>query len=232
MSGSMSAPPPTQPIVFPHILYVKKPAPPTQKSPARPAGPSLSTDYSVDCIIDCVGCGFLDPHRKIEPTWTLYDPYLPPPDSDTMDPNPQREVLALLGLAPLQPLQPLQPLPPALNENEFFFNLQELNEVDEIDSLDKELGKMNVPLDRMLTWADMCDYHRYKFVTGRTFKNRGYYASIIVDFYHRLFYAYPEDLRTGLVEYDPNIHEVQTMLYECQLRRLEELAEEERMGLH
>jgi hypothetical protein len=53
-----------------------------------------------------------------------------------------------------------------------------------------------------------------------------------VDFYWRLFCAYPEDVRSGLVEYDPNIHEVQTMLYESQLRRLGELADEERMGLH
>ncbi len=167
--------------------------------------------------------------EKIEPTWILYDPYLPPPDSDTMDPNPQHEVLALLGLAPLQPLQPL---PPAFNNNEFFFNLQELNEVDEIDSLDKELGKMNIPLDRMLTWTDIDEYHRHKFVTGRSFKNRGYYHSMVQEFYARIFYAYPEDLRTGLVEYNPNIHEVQTMLYEEQLRCLEQLAEAERMGLH
>lgn len=165
--------------------------------------------------------------EKIEPTWILYDPYLPPSlNPDKMDPNPQRELLILMGLAPPQPL------PPALNNNQFFFNLEELNEVDERESLDKELAKMNIPLDRMLTWADMCDYHRHKFVTGRSFKNRGYYASIIVDFYWRLFYAYPEDLRTGRVEYDPNIHEVQTMLYESQLHRLEELAEGERMGLH
>ena len=101
--------------------------------------------------------------------------------------------------------------------------------IDELYGLDKELAEMDVPLGRMLTWEDIDGYHLHKFITGRTFKNRSYYNSMLEEFYRRIFYAYPEELREGRAEYNPNIHETETMLYEGQLRRLEELLEEERM---
>lgn len=101
--------------------------------------------------------------------------------------------------------------------------------LDELYGLDKELAEMDVPLGRMLTWEDIDGYHLHKFITGRSFKNRGYYNSVLEDFYRRIFHAYPEELRQGRAEYDPNIHETETMLYEGQLRRLEELLDEERM---
>ena len=101
--------------------------------------------------------------------------------------------------------------------------------IDELEGLDKELANMDVELGRMLTWEDIDGYHLHKFITGRTFKNRGYYNSVVEDFYRRIFNAYPEELREGRAQYNPNIHETETMLYEGQLRRLEELLHEENL---
>ena len=188
----------------------------------------------------------IPPHQLVDPHQPL-DP-LPPfplqlngplPLFPVLEPNQilrlprqRREIPDLPPLYPDDIIQnpDLAPVyPPVINDNVPFFNIQDQ---DEINILDMELGKMNVPLDRMLTWADIDGYYLHKFRTGRSFKNRGYYDSLVQDFYARIFYAYPEDLRAGLVEYNPNIHEVQTMLYEEQLRCLEQLSEEERMGLH
>lgn len=99
--------------------------------------------------------------------------------------------------------------------------------IDELEDLDKELAEMDVELGRMLTWEDIDGYHLHKFITGRTFKNRGYYNSVLEDFYRRIFHAYAEELREGRAEYNPNIHETETLLYEGQRRRLEELVAEE-----
>jgi hypothetical protein len=124
--------------------------------------------------------------------------------------------LVALGLAPAQ-LVPLQPLPnvdPALLEAQF-------RAADEADN--EVVWPTEGDLGRMLSWQDLANdaYHLHKFQTGRTFKNRGFYENTLVDFYQRIYFTYPEEVRSGAVAYDPNVHDQKTNLYEGQLQFLE-----------
>lgn len=162
-----------------------------------------------------------------------------PPHNMVLPPQPfQAPQLPQLGRPQLQlapPIElPLVPLFPFGQDDDIIRDFPGLRlggaaGIDELEGLDKELANMDVELGRMLTWEDIDGYHLHKFITGRTFKNRSYYNSILEEFYRCIFNAYPEELRNGRVQYNPNIHETETMLYEGQLRRLEELLEEERM---
>ncbi len=138
--------------------------------------------------------------------------------------------LVALGLAParlppfmpaLQAEGPLLPLPlpgvdPALLEGQF-------RAADEAD--DEVVWPTEGDLGRMLTWQDLVDdgYHLQKFQTGRSFKLRGFYENTLVDFYQRIYFTYPEEVRSGVVPYDPNVHDQRTNLYEGQLQFLESM---------
>jgi hypothetical protein len=98
------------------------------------------------------------------------------------------------------------------------------------DDEEDELPHIEGDLGRALKWTDIDHHYLYYFTTGRSFKFRGYYQTKVEDFYYRIFSAYPEEVKTGRVPYDPNIHEVQTGCYEGQLDWLILKAEEERMG--
>ncbi len=111
---------------------------------------------------------------------------------------------------------------------DLFQHMLDADGIGVLHGLDKELAHMDVSLGRMLHWADIDSYYLQKFITGRSFKNHGYYNSVLEDFYRCIFNAYPEELRKGRVAYDPQIHNVETLLYEGQLARLKELAEDER----
>jgi len=134
--------------------------------------------------------------------------------------NDVRAYLVAHGLAPaaLPPFGavPLPPLPP----------LPLFGDYEEVDAMNNEgndeAWAVEGDLGRMLTWEDIDEYHLYKFTTGRSFKLRGFYENKLVEFYERIFYAYPEEVRSGAVAYNPNIHNQQTHVYEAQLQRLEE----------
>ncbi len=83
-------------------------------------------------------------------------------------------------------------------------------------------------LGRMITWEDIPSWYMWKFTTGRTFGFHGINQDKMIEFYRRIFYAYPKEVREGDVEYNPHIHLPETNCYEAQLRKLEELVEEEK----
>jgi hypothetical protein len=128
--------------------------------------------------------------------------------------NQARAYLVAHGLAPAAlPPFGVVPLPPFGGYEQVDGMNNEGN--DEAWAVEGDLG-------RMLTWEDIDEYHLYKFTTGRSFKLRGFYENKLVEFYERIFYAYPEEVRSGAVAYDPNIHNQQTHVYQAQLQRLEE----------
>ncbi len=129
----------------------------------------------------------------------------------------QRQYLVALGLAPAA-------APPAL--------YRPFNVYPNAEEVENQVWPVEGDLGRMLTWQDLVDdgYHLHKFMTGRSFKTRSYYQNKLVEFYERIFLAYPEELRSGMVAYDPNIHNRQTNYYEGQLRFLERMIAEENQG--
>jgi hypothetical protein len=131
--------------------------------------------------------------------------------------NQARAYLVAHGLAPAA-LPPFGAVPVPL--------LPPFGDYEEVDAMNNEgndeAWAVEGDLGRMLTWEDIDEYHLYKFTTGRSFKLRGFYENKLVEFYERIFYAYPEEVRSGAVAYDPNIHNQQTHVYEAQLQRLEE----------
>ena len=154
--------------------------------------------------------------------------------------NPeQHDYLVNLGLVPaLAPMananvNPFN-LPPGFNfgQNDPLLNLppNRYNLVDVEEEEDQELIAVEGNLGRMLTLADVDGYYLHKFRTGRSFKNRGYWCAKLTDFFYRIYSAYPEDVRSGAVVFNAENHDQQTNCYEAQLRRLDELVEEERMG--
>jgi len=180
---------------------------------------------------------FAPPHNMILPPQPFQ--LAPPIELPLVPPQPFQPIQLQLQRPPPIELPPL-PLFPFGQDDDIIRNFPGLGRldglrlggaagIDELEGLDKELAEMDVELGRMLTWEDIDGYHLHKFITGRTFKNRSYYNSMLEEFYRRIFYAYAEELRHGRAEYNPNIHETETMLYEGQLRRLEELLDEERM---
>ena len=136
------------------------------------------------------------------------------------------QYLVALGLAPAGQPGPLAPLPlaplplpgigPALLEGQF-------RAADEADN--EVAWPTEGDLGRMLSWQDLVDdaYHLQKFQTGRSFKLRGFYENTLVDFYQRIYFTYPEEVRSGMVAYDPNVHDQKTNLYEGQLEFLKSM---------
>lgn len=118
---------------------------------------------------------------------------------------------------------------PLLNLPPNHYNLVDAEE-EEQEEEDQELVAVEGNLGRMLTLADVDGYYLHKFRTGRSFKNRGYWYAKLTDFFYRIYRAYPEDVRSGAVVFNAENHDIQTDCYEAQLRRLDELVEEERMG--
>ncbi len=117
--------------------------------------------------------------------------------------------LVAMGLAPPGPIPPARVFP-LLEEEQY-----------PIVDIEGDLG-------RMLTWEDIPSWYMWKFTTGRTFGYHGVNQDKMIEFYRRIFYAYPKEVREGDVEYDLHIHLPETNCYEAQLRKLEELVEEEK----